>query len=106
IQNQSYLSSARSNCEIFKPEIRIRTFVVGENEVAIAISDNGPGMTEEVLGCIFDPLFTTKCPDTSTGLGLAISQHLVVEKHGGKLHCVSRPGEGTELIIKIAISND
>ena len=105
IQNHSYLSSARSNSEKFNPEIRIRTSVVGENEVAIAISDNGPGMTEEVLDCIFDPLFTTKCPDTSTGLGLAISQHLVVEKHGGKLHCVSRPGEGTELIIKIAIGN-
>ncbi|MEG4145482.1 PAS domain S-box protein [Microcoleus sp. Pol12B5] len=106
IQNQSYLSSAKPSSEIFNPEIRIRTFVVGENEVAIAISDNGPGMTEEVLDCIFDPLFTTKGQDTSTGLGLAISQHLVVEKHGGKLHCVSRPGEGTELIIKIAIGND
>ncbi|MGB7890737.1 MAG: PAS domain S-box protein [Microcoleus sp.] len=106
IQNQSYLSSAKPNSEIFNPEIRIRTSVVGENEVAIAISDNGPGMTEEVLDCIFDPLFTTKGQDTSTGLGLAISQHLVVEKHGGKLHCVSRPGEGTELIIKIAIGND
>ncbi|MEG4330474.1 PAS domain S-box protein [Microcoleus sp. AT9_A2] len=106
IQNQSYLASAKSKSEIFNPEIRIRTSVVGENEVAIAISDNGPGMTEEVLDCIFDPLFTTKCSDTSTGLGLAISQHLVVEKHGGKLHCVSRPGEGTELIIKIAIGND
>ncbi|MEG4213560.1 PAS domain S-box protein [Microcoleus sp. S13_B4] len=106
VQSQSLLSAGGSRSEVFNPEIRIRTSVVGENEVAIAISDNGPGMTEEVLGCIFDPLFTTKCPDTSTGLGLAISQHLVVEKHGGKLHCVSRPGEGTELIIKIAIGND
>ncbi|MEG4206529.1 PAS domain S-box protein [Microcoleus sp. Pol7_A1] len=104
--NKSFLSSVRPASEMFNPEIRIRTSVVGESEVAIAISDNGPGMTEEVLGCIFDPLFTTKCPDTSTGLGLAISQHLVVEKHGGKLHCVSRPGQGTELIIKIAIGND
>jgi hypothetical protein len=104
--NKSFLSSVRPASEMFNPEIRIRTSVVGESEVAIAISDNGPGMTEEVLDCIFDPLFTTKCPDTSTGLGLAISQHLVVEKHGGKLHCVSRPGQGTELIIKIAIGND
>lgn len=106
MQNQSFLSADRSKAEVFNPEIRIRTFVVAESEVAIAISDNGPGMTEEVLGCIFDPLFSTKCPATSTGLGLAISQHLVVEKHGGKLQCVSRPGEGTELIVKIAIGND
>jgi PAS domain S-box-containing protein len=106
MQNQSLLSGARSEPGILNPEIRIRTSVVEDNEVAIAIKDNGPGMTEEVLGCIFDPLFTTKSPETSTGLGLAISQHLVVEKHGGKLHCVSRPGEGTELIVKIAIGND
>jgi len=106
IQNQSLLSAGGSGTEIFNPEIRIRTFVVGPSEVAIAISDNGPGMTEEVLGCIFDPLFTTKCQATSTGLGLAISQHLVVEKHGGELQCVSRPGQGTELIVKLAIGND
>ena len=106
IQNQSLLSSGGSGSEIFNPEIRIRTSVIGESEVAIAISDNGPGMTEEVLRCIFDPLFTTKCQETSTGLGLAISQHLIVEKHGGELQCVSRPGEGTQLIVKIAIGND
>jgi two-component system, NtrC family, sensor kinase len=87
------------------PEIRIRTEVVGESEVAIAISDNGPGMTQEVLGCIFDPLFTTKPPGTSTGLGLSISRHLVVEKHGGKLEYVSEPGRGTEVVVKIAIGN-
>ncbi len=106
IQNHSCLSAGGSRAEVFNPEIRIRTEVVGESEVAIAISDNGPGMTEEVLGCIFDPLFTTKCQATSTGLGLAISQHLVVEKHGGKLDCVSRPGQGTELTVKIAIGDD
>ncbi|WP_293123034.1 PAS domain S-box protein [Microcoleus sp. bin38.metabat.b11b12b14.051] len=106
MQSESLLSAGGSGSEIFNPEIRIRTEVIGESEVAIAISDNGPGMTQEVLGCIFDPLFTTKCPTTSTGLGLAISQHLVVEKHGGELQCISRLGEGTELIVKLAIGND
>nr|WP_255699043.1 PAS domain S-box protein [Tychonema sp. BBK16] len=94
------LSGSMSN-----PEIRIRTAMIGESEVAIVISDNGPGMTEEVLGCIFDPLFTTKPPGTSTGLGLSISRHLVVEKHGGKLEYVSQPGRGTEVVVKIAIGN-
>jgi two-component system, NtrC family, sensor kinase len=105
-ENQSCLSVGGSPPEISNPEIRIRTEVIAENTVAIAISDNGPGMTQEVLGCIFDPLFTTKCPTTSTGLGLAISQHLVVEKHGGELQCISSLGQGTELIVKIAIGND
>ncbi len=105
IKDHAYLSPHGSAGEILNPEIRIRTEMVGESEVAIAISDNGPGMTEEVLGCIFDPLFTTKPPGTSTGLGLSISRHLVVEKHGGKLEYVSEPGRGTEVIVKIAIGN-
>ncbi len=105
IQSDSDLSPRGSSDSMSNPEIRIRTEVLGESEVAIAISDNGPGMTEEVLGCIFDPLFTTKPPGTSTGLGLSISRHLVVEKHGGKLEYITEPGRGTEVIIKIAIGN-
>lgn len=97
------ISLDRSRVHPPHPQIRIRTEVVGDSEVAISISDNGPGMTEEVLACIFDPLFTTKSPGTSTGLGLSISHHLIVERHGGQLYCFSQPGTGTELIIKIAI---
>jgi PAS domain S-box-containing protein len=103
--SNSHLSPHGSSGSVPNPQIRIRTEMVGESEVAIAISDNGPGMTEEVLGCIFDPLFTTKPPGTSTGLGLSISRHLVVEKHGGKLEYISEPGRGTEVIVKIAIGN-
>ncbi len=105
ISTHAHLCPRESSDSMSNPEIRIRTEVLGESEVAIAISDNGPGMTEEVLGCIFDPLFTTKPPGTSTGLGLSISRHLVVEKHGGKLEYVSEPGRGTEVIVKIAIGN-
>ena len=81
--------------------IEIRTEVVEDRGVAIAIKDNGPGMTEEVRRCIFDPLFTTKPTGKGTGLGLSISHHLVVEKHGGELQCFSEPGQGTEFVIKI-----
>ena len=83
--------------------IEIRTQVMEGEAVAIAIKDNGPGMTEEVRRCIFDPLFTTKTTGKGTGLGLSISHHLVVEKHGGELHCFSEPGQGTEFVIKIPI---
>lgn len=103
IPSQPPLLSDKSEGQILNPEIRIRTEVVGDSEVAIVISDNGPGMTQEVLDCIFDPLFTTKPPGTSTGLGLSISRHLVVEKHGGILEYFSEPGRGTEAIVKIAI---
>ncbi len=85
------------------PCIRIRTEVVESNRVAIAISDNGPGMEESVKSRIFDPFFTTKPVGKGTGLGLSISYQIVVERHCGSLHCTSAPGGGTEFAIEIPI---
>ncbi|MGB8689370.1 MAG: ATP-binding protein, partial [Microcoleus sp.] len=89
--------------QIFEPKIQIRTEVCDKNFVRICIADNGPGMTEEVRSRIFDPFFTTKAVGQGTGLGLSISYQIVVEKHGGKLMCVSAPGEGAEFIIEIPV---
>ncbi|MBE9127827.1 MULTISPECIES: CBS domain-containing protein [unclassified Coleofasciculus] len=71
--------------------------------VAIRIADNGSGMTETVRQRLFDPFFTTKPVGKGTGLGLSISYQIVVEKHGGRIHCVSTPGQGTEFVIEIPI---
>ncbi|HEY9851990.1 MAG TPA: AAA family ATPase [Leptolyngbyaceae cyanobacterium] len=71
--------------------------------VIIRIKDNGPGMTEEVRSKLFNPFFTTKPIGKGTGLGLSISYQIVVEKHGGKIECISAPGEGTEFVIMIPI---
>jgi len=71
--------------------------------VVIRIQDNGQGITEEVKRRLFDPFFTTKPVGKGTGLGLSISYQIVVEKHGGKIDCLSEPGKGTEFVIKIPI---
>ena len=86
--------------------IRIRTEVLGNNQVAISIADNGAGMPESVRSKIFDPFFTTKAVGSGTGLGLSISYQIVVEKHRGKLECISAPGEGAEFIITIPIQQE
>ncbi|MEG5000304.1 PAS domain-containing protein [Microcoleus sp. B4-D4] len=83
------------------PLIRIRTEVLENNWVAIAISDNGAGMAESVKSRIFDPFFTNKPVGKGTGLGLSISYQIVVERHRGALRCISVPGEGTEFAIEI-----
>ncbi|MEG4419451.1 PAS domain S-box protein [Microcoleus sp. LAD1_D5] len=85
------------------PAIRIRTEVLENNRVVIAISDNAYGMAESVKNRIFDPFFTTKPVGKGTGLGLSISYQIVVERHGGTLRCISAPGEGTEFAIEIPI---
>ena len=91
------------------PKIRIRTSAIGDRErgtadrVLIRISDNGPGIPEEVRSRIFDPFFTTKPIGRGTGLGLSISYQIVVEKHRGQLRCIALPEQGTEFQIEIPI---
>ncbi|ARV58516.1 ATPase [Nostocales cyanobacterium HT-58-2] len=85
-------------------QIRIETEIPPPfTHVVIRIADNGPGMIEPVKQCIFQPFFSTKPVAKGTGLGLFISYHIVVEKHGGQLHCNSTVAQGTEFIIKIPV---
>ncbi|MEG4487971.1 AAA family ATPase [Microcoleus sp. D2_18a_B4] len=81
--------------------ITIRTERQSKEWVTIRISDNGPGIADEIKGHIFDHLFTTKGVGKGTGLGLAIARQIVVEKHSGMLEVNSTLGRGTEFIISL-----
>ncbi len=83
--------------------ITISTELLEKHRVVIRITDNGPGMTEEVKRHLFDPFFTTKPPGKGMGIGLSISHQIVVEKHKGNLICVSNLGQGTQFTIDIPI---
>lgn len=85
------------------PTIRIQTRQETD-WLLIEIADNGPGIPETVRQHIFDP-FTTKAVDKGTGLGLSISHQIVVEKHGGHLHCASTVGQGTTFQVKIPMQS-
>jgi predicted ATPase/signal transduction histidine kinase len=84
-------------------QIVISTQLLNAEWVRISFQDNGLGMTEEVKKRIFDPFFTTKVVGEGTGLGLSISYQIIVEKHRGKLECISQPGQGAEFLIDIPI---
>ncbi|HBB31636.1 MAG TPA: hypothetical protein DDZ80_15800 [Cyanobacteria bacterium UBA8803] len=85
------------------PTIRIRTEVDASQNVIIRIADNGHGIEEEVQKQAFNPFFTTKPIGQGTGLGLSISYQIVVEKHSGRLQCISAPCQGTEFLISIPV---
>ena len=70
------------------------------NYIVFGVSDNGPGMSEEVMEQIFDPFFTTKESGAGTGLGLAIA-HQAAEEHGGLIEVESEPGVGTSFRVYI-----
>jgi signal transduction histidine kinase len=70
------------------------------DRVRIEVSDNGAGMSCEVLQKAFEPFFTTKGPGKGTGLGLAISRGLVTSL-GGELRLESTIGEGTRAVVEI-----
>ena len=89
-------------------QITISTSVLSSGWVEIAIADNGMGIPEDLQSRIFDPFFTTKPIGKGTGMGMSISYQIITEKHGGKLECISTPGQGAKFIIQIpgAIPSD
>lgn len=63
--------------------------------VRIEVSDNGTGMSREVLSRVFDAYFTTKAAGAGRGLQLAAARQLVRQNRGAII-LESEPGRGTE----------
>ncbi len=62
--------------------------------VCVSVSDNGPGMDEEIRRHIFEPFFTTKPVGKGTGLGLA-TVYGIIQRHHGFVECDTQPAKGT-----------
>lgn len=69
----------------------------------LTVSDNGPGMDQEMKAKIFDPFFTTKEIDRGTGLGLS-TVFGIVRDHGGWIDCDTEPGVGTRFSVYLLAS--
>jgi PAS domain S-box-containing protein len=78
-------------------KLSLRTIRQGD-EVAISVSDTGPGIEPGIRDRIFEPFFTTKPPGQGTGLGLAISLGMV-EEHGGRISVKSQVGQGSTFTV-------
>ncbi|MDZ4231040.1 MAG: ATP-binding protein [Dehalococcoidales bacterium] len=66
----------------------------------VKIGDTGCGIPGEVIGKIFDPLFTTRAK--GIGLGLAVSK-AIVERHDGYIEVESEIGKGTVFTVKLPL---
>ena len=74
--------------------ITVRTRAESECAV-IEISDDGPGIPEDVRARIFEPFFTTKAVGEGTGLGLDTVRRIVEDRHRGTIELDSQPGKTT-----------
>ncbi len=59
--------------------------------IKFKISDNGPGVSEDIINRIFEPLFTTDTSRKISGLGLSICREFI-ELHGGSIKAYNRDG--------------
>jgi two-component system, NtrC family, sensor kinase len=84
-----------------KRKVTLRTQRSGDRIVA-SVSDNGPGIPEEMGRRLFEPFFTTKPVGEGSGLGLSIS-HGIIRQHGGHLRHRASSGSGATFEIDLPI---
>lgn len=68
----------------------------------ITVQDEGRGMTAEQKRHMFDPFFTTRERDGGVGLGMSIT-HGIITSHGGTIDVISKPGQGSTIIVELPI---
>jgi two-component system NtrC family sensor kinase len=70
--------------------------------VVLEVTDDGPGVPEEVQPRIFDPFFTTKEVGKGTGLGLTVA-YAIVQEHGGRITIKSAAGRGASFAVELPV---
>ena len=71
--------------------------------VVLDVIDTGSGMTDDVLGRIFDPFYSTR--SGGSGLGLPTTRK-IVESHGGVIEVHSDRGKGSRFSIRLPAPTD
>ncbi|RLB85980.1 MAG: two-component sensor histidine kinase [Deltaproteobacteria bacterium] len=71
-----------------------------DNAVEILFEDQGEGISEDILGKIWDPFFTTKIKGTGLGLGIVKN---IIESHGGSVQIINRSVCGAQVTVRIPV---
>ncbi len=82
-------------------EINVRE---SNDHAELLFTDDGCGMTREVLDNIFEPFFTRSRTGRGTGLGLSIT-HRIITDHGGQITAESNgPGQGSRFTVRLPLA--
>ncbi len=71
-----------------------------DDDAALIVEDDGPGIPLAVMARLFEPFFTTKPVGKGTGLGLSISYD-IVNRMGGKIVAANRPEGGAQFRVML-----
>lgn len=70
--------------------------------VSLRIEDSGQGMSDDQVGKVFEPFYTTKPAGKGTGLGLS-ETYGIIKAAGGYIHAESHPGAGSVFTIQLPV---
>jgi len=80
------------------------SFEEGDDKVEITVTDNGPGISENIRARIFEPFFTTKDVGEGTGIGLAFS-HRIIHSHGGRIRLDHDYDQGSRFCLELPVAD-
>ena len=100
--NDNACQAVEGNGDGADNEVVVATKVNGER-VEIVVTDNGPGIADDELGKVFEPLYSTK--SFGVGLGLPVVEK-IVEEHGGGVDITSTIGRGTQVTLWLPLALD
>ncbi len=73
--------------------------------IEICITDNGPGISPQILSRLFEPYNSSKKGKKNQGLGLAIV-HSIVKELNGDITCETEEGAGTSFSVFLPVTPD
>jgi two-component system sensor kinase FixL len=84
-------------------EIELGTVRTPDGDIELRVRDNGPGISPEIAGRLFDPFATTKL--AGTGLGLSMSR-TIVQAHGGTIGVRAEAARGVTFYVRLPTVED
>ena len=87
--------------ENYNPTVSVTTKKLSD-KVEVRVTDNGNGISKNIIDKIFQPFFTTKHTGSGTGLGLSLSYD-IIKAHGGEISVNTNEGQYSEFIIHLPV---
>ncbi|WP_233582690.1 nitrogen regulation protein NR(II) [Corallococcus sp. CA053C] len=98
---QVLINLVRNGCQAAGAKGTVRVALArADGEAQIRVWDSAGSITEEMMGHLFEPFFTTR--SGGTGLGLSTA-HSIIRAHGGTIRVTSQPAEGTEFLVGLPL---